>query len=812
MIRSGEPQAVGVNRFLCRLSVALALLSSVIGTSAAAQLPLMTPGLGHAVPPQDTVRPPDDAQAVADKARQVLLALDDPAVRAWLLERAAQAPADELAGAAVAAIDGKFLQERLEAIRNRLASLVTAAHALPAEVDLAITLWSLELSPADLLRSFAFVLVFLLVGVLVEHGFCRLTRTTRSRVEAATSKAPTIPVGRTLTRGLIDVLAIGAFALGSIGSFLVFSWHPIVELLVVTLLLVVLLLRLTDVVVRIVLAPRAPGLRLVPLDTPTARLVHGWLMAFATVAAIAFLFINALVELGFLSQSRVLLHETVWIVLMGLLVALVWRTGGSVSSWLRGGGPSSSAHAAPPDVVAGPGMALPLESRRSSEAPTRDRGDAEAPTARLRLILADLWPTVATAFLLTTWLIGALGGEGLAWTMVIMAVVPALDHALRGLVAAAFMGRGQKEPTAETTAETLQRQPAFLPVVQRLVRFLLGIATLFALAIAWGLDVVALAGGTGLLGEAFQAGADIILTLLLADLIWQTVKATIDHKLEELGGPPGGGVLPSETGEGGGAAGPGARARTLLPLIRNFIMVVLLVMVTLIVMSSLGVDIGPLLAGAGVVGIAIGFGAQTLVRDIVAGVFFLLEDAFRVGEYIEVGELRGTVEAMSLRSLRIRHHRGAVHTLPFGEMKSLTNYSRDWIIMKLEFRVPFETDLTKVKKIVKRVGQELLEHPEYGKHILEPVKSQGVRRMEEFNMVVGVKFMTKPGEQWVIRRETYQRILQAFDDNGIRLASRHVEVNVNAPLSRDERAYLASAAAEAAVEQDGAPAPVPDTP
>ncbi|MCB1832503.1 MAG: mechanosensitive ion channel, partial [Geminicoccaceae bacterium] len=109
-----------------------------------------------------------------------------------------------------------------------------------------------------------------------------------------------------------------------------------------------------------------------------------------------------------------------------------------------------------------------------------------------------------------------------------------------------------------------------------------------------------------------------------------------------------------------------------------------------------------------------GFGAQALVRDIVSGVFFLIDDAFRVGEYIEMGELRGTVESISLRSLRVRHHRGAVHTIPFGELKSLTNYSRDWVMMKLEFRVPFDTDLKLAKKLVKQIDQELRANPDYG--------------------------------------------------------------------------------------------------
>ncbi|MCB1740840.1 MAG: mechanosensitive ion channel family protein, partial [Gammaproteobacteria bacterium] len=186
---------------------------------------------------------------------------------------------------------------------------------------------------------------------------------------------------------------------------------------------------------------------------------------------------------------------------------------------------------------------------------------------------------------------------------------------------------------------------------------------------------------------------------------------------------------------------------------------------------------------------------------------FLLDDAFRVGEYIEMENLRGTVESMSLRSLRVRHHLGAVHTIPFGELKALTNYSRDWVIMKLEFRVPFDTDLKLVKKLVKQVGAELQQNPDYGHHILEPLKSQGVRRMEEFNMVVAVKFMTRPGEQWTIRRDAYQKIRDVFEANGISFARRDVKVQVVGDTQGEAARQAALGAAQDAIESlpmDGA--------
>ena len=128
-------------------------------------------------------------------------------------------------------------------------------------------------------------------------------------------------------------------------------------------------------------------------------------------------------------------------------------------------------------------------------------------------------------------------------------------------------------------------------------------------------------------------------------------------------------------------------------------------MTILIALSNTGFDITPLLAGAGVLGIAIGFGAQSLVKDVVSGIFFLVEDAFRVGEYLNINETVGTVEKISLRSMQLRHHNGPVHTIPFGEIPKVTNMSRDWVIMKLKWTLPFRHGPAKNQKTVQRNWQ-----------------------------------------------------------------------------------------------------------
>jgi len=290
-----------------------------------------------------------------------------------------------------------------------------------------------------------------------------------------------------------------------------------------------------------------------------------------------------------------------------------------------------------------------------------------------------------------------------------------------------------------------------------------------AYLIAWilGLDLGRLTARDTLETRLLRGAINAVIIALLADFAWHLARAWIDRKLSE--------AASGGTGEGGEARRR-ARLRTLLPILRNVLFIVFVVIAALMALSALGVDVGPLIAGAGVVGIAVGFGAQTLVKDVISGMFFLLDDAFRVGEYIESGNIRGTVEAFSLRSIKLRHHRGALHTIPFGSLDKITNYSRDWVIDKITVSVTYDTDLDRVKSIIKQIGKELQDDPEYAPHILETLKMQGVEQFGDFAIQILMKMMTKPGEQFEIRHRAYALIKKAFDANAIKFAVPTVQV------------------------------------
>jgi small-conductance mechanosensitive channel len=300
-------------------------------------------------------------------------------------------------------------------------------------------------------------------------------------------------------------------------------------------------------------------------------------------------------------------------------------------------------------------------------------------------------------------------------------------------------------------------------------------------------------------GSIWNLAQDVVDTALIGYLVYHGIRIWIDRRIEEEGGAD---IVLVPGDEGLGSAT--TRLGTLLPLIRTAVLGIVAIAVGLLIAMRLGVNVAPLFAGAGIVGLAIGFGSQTLVRDILSGMFFLLDDAFRKGEYIDVGDVKGTVEKISIRSFQLRHHLGALNTIPFGEIKHLTNFSRDWVMMKLPLRLTYDTDVDKVRKVVKKLGEELLKHPVEGPKFLQPLKSQGVYMMEDSAMIVRVKYMTRPGDQWTTRKLVYERIRELFAKEGIKFA--HREVTVRIPdLDRrteltEEQVHAVGAAARRAVD------------
>jgi small-conductance mechanosensitive channel len=418
----------------------------------------------------------------------------------------------------------------------------------------------------------------------------------------------------------------------------------------------------------------------------------------------------------------------------------------------------------------------------------------------IRRLAADLWPALLTAYVViifaahTFELFGGHMADGRAGikSLLLVIALPLADMALCRVVLALTGGARGPEP-----AGTPAIGAGYETVLRRAVHIVVTVGGLLLIARFWDLDLFALTS-QGVGDRVAGALIDVAVALLVAHVVWDLVRTAIDRRLASETGAIGA----SERGEQGGVGA--SRARTILPLIRGSLFVALCTLTGMVALGALGVNITPLLAGAGVVGLAVGFGAQTLVRDVVSGLFFLLDDAFRLGEYIDVGDVKGTVERIGIRSMLLRHHRGALNTVPYGQVRRLINTSRDWAIVKLEFRLAEDTDPVKLKKIVKQVGQELKQDPEIGPSLLEPLKSQGVSAMEDGVVVVRVKFMARPGRQFMVQREAYHRLQKAFREQGIRFGQRRVAVFVP-PGTPAATAAAAGAAAATTTEETPPP-------
>ncbi|NDW47534.1 mechanosensitive ion channel family protein [Ruegeria sp. PrR005] len=379
-------------------------------------------------------------------------------------------------------------------------------------------------------------------------------------------------------------------------------------------------------------------------------------------------------------------------------------------------------------------------------------------------------------------------------TMFWLLMAPAIDTLIRGLVRhlqPPLIGTG---PIAEQAYRSTKRSYI------RIGRVVAGIFVVLMIANAWEIDLRQVAGaGSDAGGAVIQFLIIIAIGYILDEVISLWINRRLAKEQTAIEQSP-----DEEAGEGGGAGG--SRLVTVLPLLRVTAQVAIAVIFALLALGALGLDITPLLAGAGILGLAIGFGAQKLVADIVGGIFFLIDDAFRVGEYVDVGGTTGTVEKISIRSMQLRHHRGPVHTIPYGEIAKLTNYSRDWVIMKLKFTVPFDTDPNKVKKIFKKIGAEMMEDPTHKEGFLQPFKSQGVFDFDDVGMIIRGKFMAKPGKQFTLRKEIFNRVKTEFKANGIEFARREVRVAIPGldeadHLTPDQKSAVAAAAAQAANEQ-----------
>jgi small-conductance mechanosensitive channel len=325
----------------------------------------------------------------------------------------------------------------------------------------------------------------------------------------------------------------------------------------------------------------------------------------------------------------------------------------------------------------------------------------------------------------------------------------------------AFVRRLDSQLVGRTPASDAPKLP---DVVARCIRVAVLIGALVTIAESWVVDVLGLVDEGGW-SELTRSSRTAAVTLFAAFVLWELFKYATEPYMERKNKSAAEAIA-----DGDAAGAPASRISTMMPLLRRAMAVLIALIAVMIALGDFGIDITPLIAGASVFGIAISFGSQTLVRDIVSGIFYLSDDAFRVGEYIDCGRAKGTVEGFTLRSIRLRHQSGQIHTIPFGQLGQITNFSRDWITTKFNLRFARDTDIEKLRKASKKIGAEIAELPQFKDEILAPFKMQGVADIVENALLIRFKFTAKPGNPAAIQREAVKRMFNTFPGLGIEFA------------------------------------------
>jgi small conductance mechanosensitive channel len=255
--------------------------------------------------------------------------------------------------------------------------------------------------------------------------------------------------------------------------------------------------------------------------------------------------------------------------------------------------------------------------------------------------------------------------------------------------------------------------------------------------------------------SSYKIFLNIFIILLIGFVGWKTLSTLIKKKLDSL--------------ENSKDEAQTQRINTLFRILKNFVSIAFLIVIIMLVLSELGIEIGPLIAAAGVVGLAVGFGAQTLVKDIITGLFIILEGQITIGDIVEVAGHSGRVEAITIRTVRLRDINGHLHVIPFSEVTTVKNITQDQDYHSFEIGVSYNEDVDHVIETLEKVGAELKKDKDFKSKINGEIEVFGLDKFEDSAIIIKGRIPTIHKQQWMVKREFNRRVKIAFDKNGIEI-------------------------------------------
>lgn len=496
-------------------------------------------------------------------------------------------------------------------------------------------------------------------------------------------------------------------------------------------------IRLIQDCLRLLFSPKSASLRLIRIPTPYAQWAMKRGMILAITSFLGFCLVSCAEILGLSDNGSDVLIRLVALVVHLELALWIWQSRRVVARWIAG---------------------RPHKKRLFS---------------KVRQGLAQIWYILALLYVIALWVAFAIGvHNALLFTL----------RAIFVVFVAFFVGRMAQlgidrlfqrlfpEEDASLTrdlASASTRVKAYSPLLRFLVRAVLAVVILSLVLEGWGVDAFDWLFHNNISRALLSAGSSIVITATVAILFWEVVTYQLDKRIATL----------NQTNRTRQAT----RLRTLSPILRAALAVVVVMLALIIGLSRIGVNTSGLLAVSSVVGIAVGFGSQKLVQDMITGLFLLFEDAIQVGDSVTLGGLSGTVERLSIRTIRLRGGDGSVNIIPFSSVSTVTNQTRDFSLAQLSIMVDYKADIERVIALLKEIGTEMRADPGWDVMIRDDIQIFGLDSFAELGLVITGQIRTGPGQNAAVRREFHARVQKRFSAEGIDLPYRHQSLQLELP-------------------------------
>jgi moderate conductance mechanosensitive channel len=591
------------------------------------------------------------------------------------------------------------------------------------------------------------VMLVLLAGFLAQLLVARLLSRIRNSLKDQETSSKGVRALLMIGKTLLELIPIAAFAAAAYGLLPLVQPRPVTQLVALTLINANVLVRVILAFTRLLLMPGIPSLRLFPLDSESVQYLYIWVRRVVRISVYGYLFLEAALILGLAASLHLFLLKMLGLIISLMVIILVLQNRTDVARWLRGGHKQTEA----------PGS--------QTESETADPHLRKVlPENYLRRRFADFWHIAAILLILGVFGTWALeidgGGYFVVRALILTIMVTALTVFLVRISQQGLDRLFKVSDELKNNYPDLEaRANRYLPLLRQTVKGILYIIGAFSIMQAWGIGTF-----SWILSPQGGAVVSKLLVIILivggAFLIWELVSLKIESYM---------------TRERKGVAGRTVNKRilTLLPLVNNVIRISLVLVAGMSVLSHIGINIAPLLAGAGVVGLAVGFGAQTLVRDVITGAFILMEDSISVGDWVEAGGYAGTVEHLTIRTLTLRDLTGAVFVIPFGEVTTVKNSNRDFGFALVDAGVAYRENYGEVVQALQDVAAELRQDETWGPDIIEDLELFGLNNLGDSAVEVRVRLKTRPMRQFAVRRAFLERMKRVFDERGIEIPFPH---------------------------------------